>query len=389
MPLDLSLTPEQELAQRTLRSLLERVAPADYVRRCDLEHRPPREAFDALARDGWLGLGISERFGGSGGGPVDLAIALEEIGRAHLDLALWVFRNLSHGGLGLSRHGTPEQQERWLPAIARGELSLAFALTEPEAGSDAAAITTRAVREGEGDDAAWCITGQKWYTSGYSVADLILVVTRTTRGEQKWQGITNFLVDAHAPGIEATPIDSLGTWSLGTAAVHFGDVRVDADRVLGTVDGGWPELRDVLELERLCLSAARLGAAQAALEEAVEYATTRRQFGRPIGGFQAVAHTLADMATRIEAARGLVQRLAWLMETDRPRRKEAAMVKLFVSETYQHVATMGVQVLGGYGYTMEAPMARHYRDSKLGTIGGGTSEIQRGLIARELGLPAS
>jgi acyl-CoA dehydrogenase len=385
MPLDLALSPEQELARSTLRDLLAAVAPPGYVRSCDLEHRPPREAFDALARDGWLGLGIDERFGGAGGGPVELAIALEEIGRAHLDLALWVFRNLSHGGLAISRHGTPEQQERWLPAIARGELSMAFALTEPEAGSDAAAITTRAERRA-GDDDAWCITGQKWYTSGLSVADLILVVVRTTRGEEKWQGITNFLVDADAPGIEATPIDTLGTWSLGTSAVHFQDVRVTPDRVLGTVDHGWPELRDVLELERLCLSAARLGAAQSALDEAVAYAKERRQFGRPIGSFQAVAHTIADMATRIEAARALLQRLAWLMATGRPRRKEAAMVKLLVSETYQHVANAGVQVLGGYGFTMEAPMARHYRDSKLGTIGGGTSEIQRDLIARELGL---
>jgi alkylation response protein AidB-like acyl-CoA dehydrogenase len=161
---------------------------------------------------------------------------------------------------------------------------------------------------------------------------------------------------------------------------------VTPDRVLGTVDEGWPELRDVLELERLCLSAARLGAAEAALDEAIAYAQERRQFGRPIGSFQAVAHTLADMATRIEAARALVQRLAWLMATDRPRRKEAAMVKLFVSETYLHVANAGLQVLGGYGFTMEAPMSRHYRDAKLGTIGGGTSEIQRDLIARELGL---
>ena len=385
MPLDLSLSPEQDLARSTLRGLLAEVAPPDAVRRWDLEHRPPRDAFDALARDGWLGLGIAERFGGAGGGPIELAIALEEIGRAHLDLALWVFRNLSHGGAALSRHGTPAQQERWLPGIARGEISLAFALTEPEAGSDAAAVTTRATHDP--DDDSWRITGQKWYTSGLSVADLILVVTRTSRGGEKWQGITNFLVDSHAAGIEATTIDTLGTWSLGTSAVHFEEVRVGRDRVLGTVDAGWPELRDVLELERLCLSAARLGAAQAALEEAIAYARERRQFGRAIGSFQAVAHTLADMATRIEAARGLVQRLAWLMATDRPRRKEAAMVKLFVSETYQHVATAGVQVLGGYGFTMEAPMARHYRDSKLGTIGGGTSEIQRGLIARELGLP--
>lgn len=385
MPLDLALTPEQELARSTLRALLADVAPPEYVRDCDLGHRPPREAFAALARDGWLGIGIAPEHGGAGGGPIELAIALEEIGRAHLDLALWVFRNLSHGGAAIGRYGTHEQQAEHLPAIAHGERSVAFALTEPEAGSDAAAITTTAMPDGDG----FRLRGQKWFTSGFAVADLVLVVARTDASGRKHEGITNFLVGARSPGITATPIDTLGTWSLGTSAVHFDDVRVPRSAVLGTVGNGWLELRTVLELERLCLSAARLGAAEAALDEAVRYARDRRQFGRPIGSFQAVAHTLADMAVRIEAARGLVYRLAWLMATDRPRTREAAITKLFVSETYQHVAQAGVQVLGGYGYSMEAPMARHYRDAKLGTIGGGTSEIQRGLIARELGLGVS
>lgn len=384
MPLDLSFTAEQDLARDTLRRLLASVSPPDYVRDCDLGHRPPREAFDALARDGWLGLGIDEAYGGTGGGAVDLAIALEEVGRVHLDLALWVFRNLSHGAIGIGRFGTPAQREAYLPAIARGACSLAFALTEPEAGSDAAAITTTARQESDG---SWRLSGQKWYTSGFSVADLVIVVARSDPGSTRSRGITNFLVDTRTPGITATPLDTLGTWSLGTAAVHFDDVHVPADAVLGTPNEGWHELRTVLELERLCLSAARLGAAQSALDDAVEYAKVRHQFGRPIGSFQAVSHSLAEMATRIEAARWMVYRLAWLIAEDRPRTREAAMVKLFASETYQFVAQAGVQVLGGYGYTMEAPMSRHYRDAKLGTIGGGTSEIQRGLIARELGLP--
>jgi alkylation response protein AidB-like acyl-CoA dehydrogenase len=156
--------------------------------------------------------------------------------------------------------------------------------------------------------------------------------------------------------------------------------------VLGSVDGGWPELREVLEYERLCLSAARLGASQAALDEAVAYAQVRRQFDRPIGSFQALGHKLADLAVAVETSRLLVQRLAWLMASGRPRTREAAMTKLHVAETYQRVAEGGVQVLGGYGYSMESAMARHYRDAKLGTIGGGTSEIQRDVIARTLGL---
>jgi alkylation response protein AidB-like acyl-CoA dehydrogenase len=385
VPLSFDLSPEQELARRTLRALLARVASPTYVRECDLEHRPPREAFDALARDGWLGVGIPESYDGAGGGPVDVAVVLEEAGRAHLDLGLWLFRNLSHGGSAIGRHGSEEQRQRYLPAIARGEMSLAFALTEAEAGSDAAAITTTAVPDG--DD--YLLTGQKWYTSGFTVADVCLVVARTDATGKKHEGITNFLVDTKAPGITVTPIPTLGTWSLGTFAVHFDNVRVPGADVLGEVGRGWGELREYLEMERLCLSAARVGAAAAAVEEAVAYVKERRQFGRAIGSFQAVAHKIADMATAVDAARMLTYRFAWLMQEDRPRTAEAAMLKLFVGETYQRVAETGVQVLGGYGYTMESAMARHYRDSKLATIGGGTSEIQRNLIARGLGLPAS
>jgi acyl-CoA dehydrogenase len=383
--LSFAFSPEQELARRTVRALLAEVSPPDYVRECDLGHRPPREAFDALARGGWLGVGIPETHDGAGGGPIDLAILLEEAGRVHLDLALWLFRNLSHGGAAIGRHGSEEQRRTYLPAIARGELSLAFALTEPEAGSDAAAITTSAERDGED----FLLTGQKWYTSGFTVADICLVVARTERSSDKRAGITNFLVPTNAPGITVTPIDTLGTWSLGTYAVHFDRVRVPGSNVLGSLGHGWPELRELLEMERLCLSAARVGAASAALDEATAYARERRQFGKPIGSFQAVSHKVADMATAIDAARLMVYRFAWLLEEDRPRTAEAAMLKLFVGETYQRVAEMGVQVLGGYGYSMESAMARHYRDAKLATIGGGTSEIQRTIIARELGLPAS
>lgn len=375
---------EQELAQSTLRALLADVANPTYVRECDLGHRPPREAFDALARGGWLGVGIEETYGGTGGGPVDVAILLEEAGRAHLDLAFWLFRNLSHGASAIGRHGTEEQRKAYLPGIARGELSMAFSLTEPEAGSDAAAIITRA--EPDGDD--FLITGQKWFTSGFTVADLCLVVARTDATGRKHDGITNFLVDTKSPGITVTPIPTLGMWSLGTYAVYYDHVRVPRANVLGTIGQGWVELREYLEMERLCLCAARVGASTAVLEEAVAYAKVRHQFGRAIGSFQGVSHKLADMATWVDAARVLVYRFAWLKEQERPRTKEAAMLKLFVSEIYQRVAEMGLQVLGGSGYTMESAMARHYRDSKVGTIGAGSSEIQKNIIARELGLPS-
>jgi alkylation response protein AidB-like acyl-CoA dehydrogenase len=377
-------SPEQEMARTALRELLADVANPKYVRECDLGHRPPREAFDALARGGWLGLGIDERYGGSGGGSVDVAILLEEAGRAHLDLGFWLFRNLSYGGSGIGQHGTEQQRATYLPRIARGELTMAFSLTEPDAGSDAAAIITRA--ETDGDD--FLITGQKWFTSGFTVADLCLVVARTDHSGRKHEGITNFLVDTKSPGITVTPIPALGMWSLGTYGVYYDHVRVPRANVLGTIGQGWVELRDYLEMERLCLCAARLGAATAVLEEAIAYAKERHQFGRAIGSFQGVSHKIADMATWIDAARVLVYRFAWMKDQGLPRGKEAAMLKLYVSEIYQRVAEMGLQVMGGHGYTMESAMSRHYRDSKIGTIGAGSSEIQRNIIARELGLPA-
>lgn len=385
MALSFEFTAEQDVARDEIRRLLARVAPIDYVRDCDLNHRPPREAFQALAAHGWLGLTIPTEYDGAGGGPVDVAILLEETGRVHLDLALWLFRNLSHGAAAIGAHGSDEQKRAYLPAIASGTLSVAFALTEPEAGSDAAAIQTRAVRDGDG----FLLSGQKWFTSGLSVADLCLVVARTKQGPRKRDGITNFLVDMKTDGVQQTPLPTIGTWALGTSAVHFDRVKLPRGSVLGTMNEGWGELREYLEMERLCLSAARVGAAEAALAEAVGYAKQRHQFGKPIGAFQAVSHMIAEMATAVEAARLLVYHFAWLMQVNAPRTKEAAILKLFAAQTYERVASLGVQVLGGYGYTMEAPMARHFRDSRLGTIGGGTSEIQRNIIARELGLPAS
>lgn len=380
--IDFSFTPEQELARQALRDLLREVAPPEYVRRCDLEHQPPWEAFRALAAHGWLGVGIPEAYGGSGGDPVDMAIVLEETGRVHLDLGLWVFRQLSHGGHAISHDGTDEQKRDFLPKVARGEIVMAFALTEPEAGSDAAALTTAAVRDG--DD--YVLNGQKWFTSGFDIADYCLVVARTDSSGPKQEGITNFLVDTKSPGITARRIPTLGTWALGTNSVLFENVRVPATRVLGAVGQGWRGVLSYLEVERLCLSAARTGAALAALDEALAYAKVREQFGQPIGRFQAVSHKLADMATGVDAAQLLVYRFAWLMRENRPRVKEAAMLKLFTAETYHQVADLGLQILGGYGYTMESDMQRHYRDSKLATIGGGTSEIQRNIIARQMGL---
>jgi len=380
--MDFSFTPEQETLRGHLQALLGEVCPPEYAERCDREARPPREAYEALAGHGWFGLILPAEYGGAGASAIELAILLEEAGRHFEELGMWVFRTLTYGGYAVMAHGTREQQERLLPRVARGELSFCFGLSEPQAGSDAAALTTRALAA----DGGYVINGQKVFTSGMDLSDYCLLVTRTADGARKQEGITNFLVDTKLPGIEVRRIATLGQRAIGTTQVFYTDVKVPASAVLGAVDRGWEAVDAYLWYERLCLSAARTGAAAAAFEYALAYAKSRRQFGRAIGEFQAVSHKLADMKMMLDISRMLVYRYAWLMSQGKATRHDAAVVKLYTSETYKSVSDLGLQILGGYGYCMEYPMQRFFRDSRLATIGAGTSEIQRNIIARGLGL---
>jgi len=380
--MDFSFSPEQETLRTHLQELLRRICPPDYAERCDREARPPREAYEALAKHGWFGLVLPAEFGGSSASPVELAILLEETGRHFEELGMWVFRTLTYGGYAVMRDGTPEQKKSLLPKVARGELSFCLGLTEPQSGSDAAALTTRATR----GDGGYVISGQKVFTSGMDISDYCLLVTRTSSGEKKQQGITNFLVDTRLPGIEVRKIETLGQRAIGTTQVFYNDVKVPASAVLGQVDRGWDAVDAYLWYERLCLSAARTGAASAAFEYALEYAKNRVQFGQPIGKFQAISHKLADMKVMLDISRMLVYRYAWLMSQGKATRHDAAVVKLYTGESYKSVSDLGLQILGGYGYCMEYPMQRFFRDSRLAVIGASTSEIQRNIIARGLGL---
>ena len=380
--MDFSFTPEQESLRGHVQELLRAVCPPEYAERCDREARPPREAYEALAKHGWLGLTIPAEYGGSGGSAIDLAILLEEAGRHFEELGIWVFRTLTYGGYALLQHGTPGQRRALLPRVARGELSFCLGLTEPQAGSDAAALTTRATRDGDG----YVINGQKVFTSGMDISDYCLLATRTATGEKKQHGITTFLVDTRLPGIEVRRIETLGMRAIGTTQVFYTDVRVPLSAVLGEVDRGWEAVDSYLWYERLCLSAARTGAASAAFDYALNYAKTRKQFGRAIGEFQAISHKLADMKVMLDISRMLVYRYAWLLAQGKATRHDAAVVKLHTSESYKAISDMGLQILGGYGYCMEYPMQRFFRDSRVAVIGAGTSEIQRNIIARGLGL---
>jgi len=380
--MDFSFTPDQEMLREHIKHLLDEVCPPKYAERCDNEATPPREAYQALAKHGWFGLIIPPEYGGTGGSAIDLAIMLEETGYHFEELAVWVFRTLTYGGHAVIKHGTSEQRATLLPKILRGEISFCFGLTEPNSGSDAAALTTRATAT----DGGFIINGQKIFTSGMDISDYCLLVTRTSATGKKQQGITNFLVDTQLPGIEIRKIQTLGQRAIGTTQVFYSDVKVPASAVLGEVDQGWEAVDAYLWYERLCLSAARTGAAIAAFDYALEYAKNRKQFGQPIGKFQAISHKLADMKVMLDISRTLVYRFAWLMSEGNATREDAAVLKLYTGETYKAVSDMGLQILGGNGYCMEYPLQRFFRDSRLAVIGAGTSEIQRNIIARGLGL---
>lgn len=379
--MDIKLSPEQDLFRSTVRDFCEREITREYVRECDRERRPPRDLYDKLAAQGWVGINIATEYGGSGGGAVEVAILLEELGRAFLDLSFWVFRAVTWGGLAISR-GSDDLKRQFLPRIADGSTTVCFSLTEPDAGSDAAAINLTAVADG--DD--FILNGQKVFTSGFKASDVDVVATRTSREGRKHHGITNFLVDTDAPGLTWTPIETLGHWPLGTATVFFDDVRVPKQRMLGTLHDGWNDLGDFLRYERLCLSAARTGAAKAALADALDYAQNRHQFNQPIAKFQVISHRLADMQMMAEISEMLVYNYAANLDAGTATVRDAAILKLYACEAYKEIADQGLQILGGYGYTMEYDLQRHYRESRLGVIGAGTSDIQRNIIAKTMGI---
>jgi len=367
---------------QSVRTLLDDVCSMDYAAKCDNNHTPPREAFNAMAQNGWLGLIAPESYGGSAGSPTDLALVLEETGHHFEELGLWLFRSFTYGCYAILQHGTDEQKQRIVPGAANGKLSFAFALSEPDSGSDAASLRTRAVIDGD----YFIVNGRKQWTSGMDIADYVLVALRTNDLGKKQLGISTLMIDTKLPGIEVRKIATLGQHAIGTTEVTFTDVRVPRTALLGELDQGWAVCEDTLRYERLCLSAVRIGAARRAFEYALDYAKTRHQFGKPIGSFQVTQHKFADMKVMLDTSFTMVRRYAWLMENGKAERADTAVIKYYIAESYKTISDMCLQILGGYGYSMEYPMQRFFRDSRLATIGGGTSEIQKNIIASTLGL---
>jgi alkylation response protein AidB-like acyl-CoA dehydrogenase len=345
--------------------------------------RFPREVFRLLSESGLLGLPYDGEYGG-GDQPYEVYLqALEELAAARLTVGLGVSVH-SLSCHALANYGTKQQQVEHLPAMLGGGLLGAYCLSEPSSGSDAASLRTKAVRDGE----EWVITGTKaWITHG-GVADFYTVLART--GGEGARGITAFLVPGDAAGLSAAPPEKkMGMKGSPTAQVHFEGVRVSDDRRIGDEGQGFAIALSALDSGRLGIAACAIGVAQAALDEAVAYATGREQFGRPISDFQGLRFMLADMATQIEAGRALYLAAARLRDAGRPFSKQAAMAKLLCTDAAMKVTTDAVQVLGGYGYTADFPAERYMREAKVLQIVEGTNQIQRMVIARHLAGPDS
>nr|WP_295462318.1 acyl-CoA dehydrogenase family protein [Mesorhizobium sp.] len=378
--MDFELSEQQRLMRDSLRSFLTRECPIEYVRACDEDERFPFELYDKLAAEGWLGLPIPEAYGGMGGSCTDLAVFLEEFAR-HFEAGANIFyTTIVIATDAITHFGTEEQKRELLPKLARGEIRFAFSLSEPNSGSDAASLRTRAVLEGD----QWVINGQKMFCSCAQEADYILLMARSDAEAPKHKGITMFLLNPKTPGVEIRKLKKLGLKPMDLNEIFLSDVRLPKDAIIGTVNNGWSNALKTLDYERCCLSAVNVGAAQTVLDKSVAYTNEREQFGQKISSFQLTRAKLADMDMEIEAARLLLYRSANLVDRGIPNNKESAMANLYSSETYVRAALNGMRMMGGWGYLMEFDMQRHFRDSKLAEIGGGTSEILRIIISREI-----
>src|SRR5262245_40645324 len=377
--MDFRLTDDQDLLRRTVREFAEaEIRP--HVMEWDEAQQFPMDLLPKLAGLGLTGVQFPEEYGGAGLSAVDYCICIEELARVCPAIALSV---AAHNGLcsaHIAAFGTDEQKRRFLPRLVRGDVLGAWGLTEAGAGSDAAGMRTTAVRQGD----CWVLNGAKTFITHGSIGGTMVVIAVTDRSKGH-RGISAFVVERGIAGMSAgKKEDKLGMRASDTSEVIFDNCRVPADQMLGDEGQGFINTLQVLDAGRIGIAALAVGLAQGAFEAARDYAKERRQFGQPIADFQAIQWKLADNATRIEAARLLTYRAAHLRDRGERTTRESSMAKLFASEIAVKAADDGVQIHGGYGFVKDYPAEKYFRDVKLLTIGEGTSEIQRLVIARQL-----
>ena len=379
MAMQFDLTEEQQQVKKMVREFAEtEIKP--HVMAWDEAQHFPRELFTKMGELGLTGVVFPEEFGGAGMGYVEYATVIEEIARVCGSVGLSVAAHNSLCTNHIYQYGTPEQRRKFVTPLAKGEKLGAWGLTEPGSGSDASGMKTTAVRS----DGGWVINGAKNFIT-HGISSDICVVLAVTNREMRSRGISAFVVERGTKGfIAGKKENKLGVRASETASIIFEDCWVQNENLLGERGRGFVNAMQILDGGRISIAALALGIAQGAYESALKYSLERKQFNQPIFDFQGIQFKLADMATQIDAARLLTLRAAWLKDNKRPTTKESAMAKLYASEIAVKVAEEAIQIHGGYGYTKDYPAEKYWRDSKLCTIGEGTSEVQRLVIARQL-----
>ena len=377
--MDLGLSEEQEMLKASARDFLQKECPKQLVRQLDeSDEGYSVELWRRMTELGWMGLVFPEKYGGSGRSFLDLAILLEEMGYNIVPRPF--FSTVVLGGLAILAAGSEEQKMEFLPKIARGEMILTLALTEPAASYDAASVKTKAiVRNGE-----YVIKGTKLFVLNANIADYILCVARTKETKDPEDGITVFLVDARSSGLTCTLLKTLARDK--QCEVVFDSVTVSGKSVIGKKDEGWPIVKGILQKGAVAKCAEMVGGAQAALDMAVNYAKERVQFGRPIGSFQAIQHYCANMAMDVGGSRFVTYKAAWKVSEDLPAALDAAIAKAWVSEAYGRVALSAHQIFGAIGFTMDHDIHLYYRQAKAAEIIFGDADFHRAIVAHELDL---
>jgi alkylation response protein AidB-like acyl-CoA dehydrogenase len=385
--MDFDLSPEQEQFQRVVREFANEVI-RPRAEEMDERGELPMDIVKQMGELGLFGIPFPEEYGGQGADFLTLCLALEELGRVDSSIAITLEAGVGLGANPIYRFGTQAQKERWLIPMARGEMLGAFGLTEPDGGSDAGATNTTAELVG----GEWVINGSKAFitNAGTPITGLVTITATTGREEGGHKEISTIIVPADTPGfVVSKSYRKIGWHASDTRELAFNDCRVPEENLLGERGSGYKQFLQILDDGRVAIAALAVGLAQGCLDESVAYAKERHAFGKPIGSFQGLQFKLADMRVAVETARLATYRAAWLQMQGRPFKAEASIAKLYASEIAVTAARDAVQVHGGFGYIEESAVARYYRDAKILEIGEGTSEIQRVLIARDLGLPGT
>lgn len=378
--MDFQFTHEQRLWSDTVQGFMDKEVGREYTREHDASREFPEEVFKKMAKLGWLGLLVDEEEGGSAADPIMFALFCEAIGKFSLDTAACIMTSM-FTATNVSRHGTAEQKRRYLVPFLQGEGKFSISISEPEAGSDAAAAKSTAVLDGE----HWVLNGNKVWCSGAHLPNATIAILART-GSGRYDGFSLFLVPNTTPGLQIKKMNTIVRRSLGTTEFFMDNLRIPKDALLGEPGKGWHYIGEHLEWERLSIAASQVGNARTALDDTIRYTKDRKQFGKALASFQVLKHRMAENEAELEAARLLVYSAACKMARGERAIKEVSMAKLFCSQVLFKIAFNGMQALGGYAQLPEYDMERYFREAKHGMVGGGTNEIQRSIIAKEIGL---